>query len=226
MIDEPQMGAHRHRSIWWSGLIIFVLATLLSSDSYGQTASTGALTGVALDPSGAVLSGAALDLTDRETGHTKSATSDEHGRFSFLLLPPGTYQLQASKLDFDTLTLTELHISLTETLRIELRLQLAAHLEQATVSSEPLLIQTDSAALGRVVNERGVSELPLVTRNFAQIIGLSPGVAVGVYNAGELGLGGTALSQIAKSNDGIFSNTMFVIAVAPAANESSPTENR
>ena len=66
------------------------------------------------------------------------------------------------------------------------------------------MVQTDSAALGRVVNESLVSELPLVTRNFAQITALSPGVAVGVYNAGELGLGGTALSQIAKSNDGIF----------------------
>ena len=83
-------------------------------------------------------------------------------------------------------------------------MRLATHLERATVSSEPLLVQTDSAALGRVVNERGVSELPLVTRNFAQIVGLSAGVAVGVSNAGELGLGGTALSQIAQSNDGIF----------------------
>jgi len=58
--------------------------------------------------------------------------------------------------------------------------------------------------LGRVVNESPVRELPLVTRNFAQIVGLSPGVAVGVYNAGELGLSGTARSQIAKSNDGTF----------------------
>jgi hypothetical protein len=46
--------------------------------------------------------------------------------------------------------------------------------------------------------------LPLVTRNFAQIAGLSPGVNAGVFNAGELGLGGIALSQIASSGDGIF----------------------
>ena len=49
-----------------------------------------------------------------------------------------------------------------------------------------------------------MSGLPLVTRNFTQIAGLSPGVAAGVYNAGELGTGATALSQIGKSNDGIF----------------------
>src|SRR3981189_1385214 len=63
---------------------------------------------------------------------------------------------------------------------------------------------TDNSALGRVANESTITGLPLVTRNFAQIAGLSPGVAVGVYNAGQLGLGGTALSQIAPSNDGIF----------------------
>ena len=177
---------------------------LLCTALHGQTASTGALAGVTLDPSGAELPGVLLRLSNRGNGHTESAIADEHGRFSFLLLSPGTYHLQASKTDFASLSLAEVNIALTETLRIELRLQLASHFERVMVSSEPLMVQTDSAALGRVVNESSVSELPLVTRNFAQITGLSPGVAVGVYNAGELGLGGTALSQIAKSNDGIF----------------------
>ncbi len=183
---------------------LMAIATLLSTCLHGQTTSTGALAGVVLDPSGAELPGVVLLLDDRGTGRTESATSDEHGRFSFLFLPPGTYQLQASKANFGSLNLTELHIALTETLKLELRLQLAAHFERALVSSRPEMVQTDSAALGRVVNESSVRELPLVTRNFAQITGLSPGVAVGVYNAGELGLGGTALSQIAQSNDGIF----------------------
>ncbi len=181
-----------------------VLAMLISTCLHGQTTSTGALAGVVLDPSGAELPGVIIVLNDRGTGRTETATSDEHGRFSFLFLPPGTYQLQASKADFDSLILTELHVSLTETLRLEMRLQLATRFEHALVSSRPEMVQTDSAALGRVVNETSVRELPLVTRNFAQITGLSPGVAVGVYNAGELGLGGTALSQIAQSNDGIF----------------------
>ena len=66
------------------------------------------------------------------------------------------------------------------------------------------MVQLDTSALGRVVNQDTVSGLPLVTRNFTQITGLSPGVAAGVYNAGELGTGATALSQIGPSNDGIF----------------------
>ena len=66
------------------------------------------------------------------------------------------------------------------------------------------MVRTDSSALGRVVDETGLHELPLVTRNLSQISALSPGVAVGVFNAGELGIGGMALSQIAPSNDGNF----------------------
>ena len=170
MNHSSQVKHHWQRSILSVGLI----AMLLSTGLHGQTASTGALAGVALDSSGAELPGVLLRLSNRETGHTESATSDEHGRFSFLLLSPGTYQLQASKTDFNSLNLTEVHIALTETLRLELRLKLAAHLERVLVSSEPLMVQTDSAALGRVVNESSVSELPLVTRNFAQITGLSP----------------------------------------------------
>src|SRR5215471_18960834 len=183
---------------WWG------LTAMCGVCANGQTASTGALSGVALGPSGAVLAGLSIRLSDDAGRETRSTTSDEEGRFAFLLLPPGTYQLQTDKSDFQPLRLSNLHIAVTETLRVELRIHLPNRFERVEAISNPLLVQIDTSALGRVVNEAAVSGLPLVTRNFAQIAGLSPGVVVGVYNAGELGLGGTALSQIAKSNDGIY----------------------
>jgi hypothetical protein len=145
-----------------------------------------------------------VHLAKEGGGERKSATSDENGRFGFLLLPPGSYELEASTLDFEPVRLPEINIHVTETLRIELHLRLATRFERAQVSSNPVMVQLDSSALGRVVNETAVSGLPLVTRNFTQIASLSPGVSAGVYNAGELGLGGIALSQIAQSTDGIF----------------------
>jgi hypothetical protein len=157
-----------------------------------------------VDPSGAVLRGVNIRLGRDGGSEKRSTTSDDEGRFGFSLLPPGTYQLQADKKDFESVKFSGLQVVVTETLRIEIHPQLSTHHEQTQVSSHPAMVQTDTSALGRVVNEKEVSDLPLVTRNFAQIAGLSPGVVVGVYNAGELGLGGTALSQIAKSNDGIY----------------------
>jgi hypothetical protein len=99
MSHNSQGARHPQRAILSAGII--AVATLLSTSLHGQTTSTGALAGVSLDPSGAELPAALLRLSNRETGRTKSAISDAHGRFSFLLLPPGTYQLQASKTDFE-----------------------------------------------------------------------------------------------------------------------------
>jgi hypothetical protein len=164
--------------------------------------------GLALDPTGAALPGVTINLATDNGSEKKSTVSDENGRFAFVLLRPGRYELQASKTDFTTVGLTQLNIYVTETLRLELHLQIAMRFEQTQVSADQLMVQLDSAALGRVVNERGLTNLPLVTRSFVQIASLSPGVSTGVYNAGELGLGGTALSQIAKSSDGIFVHGM------------------
>jgi Carboxypeptidase regulatory-like domain len=192
----------RHR---WLYLFLALTVALASSrNTYSQTASTGALTGVALDPSGAILPGVSIELTRLDGTETKAVTSDENGLFGFFLLPPGTYEVRASKVDFQPLRQPDIHVHVTETLRLQLHLELATRVEQTQVFSDPPMVQLDTSALGRVVNEETVSRLPLVTRNFTQIAGLSPGVSVGVYNAGELGTGGTALSQIGKSNDGMF----------------------
>jgi hypothetical protein len=188
----------------WALLRVIAICLGFAGRVCGQTASTGALTGVTLDPSGALLSSVGVHLINQETTDIRAVTSDENGRFTFLLVLPGRYELQASKTDFEPLSLPNLVVHVTETLRLDLHLRLATRSERAQVSSEPLMVQTDNSALGRVVNQTGVSDLPLVTRNFSQIAGLSPGVVAGVFNAGELGLGGTTLSQIAKSNDGIY----------------------
>src|SRR6195256_1058108 len=190
----------------WSLLLVTLTVALLSSkDMFSQSASTGALTGVTLDPSGALLPRADVYLTRLDGTVAMAASSDEKGLFGFFLLPPGTYEVQASKLDFRPVTQKNIQVHVTETLRIELRLDLAIRIQTTQVVSSDLpMVQLDSSALGRIANEEAVSGLPLVTRNFTQIAGLSPGVIIGVNNAGELGVGATALWQIGKSNDGIF----------------------
>ena len=204
------MCTHSHLSLLRSRRLLriwFVLITLsfeFSDRLPCQTASTGAVTGVTLDASDAALPGVLIQLSNEDGTEVKSSLSDENGQFAFPSLSPGTYVLEASRVGFRPLALSDLKVYVTETLRLSLHLQLAEHFERTQVSSGPLMVQTDTSALGKVVNETGVSGLPLATRNFAQLAGLSPGVIAGVYNAGELGIGGTALSQIAKSNDGIF----------------------
>jgi len=195
---------HRRSRHYRACLGLTIICFGLAYHAWAQTASTGTLTGVAMDPTGAVVPGVILHLTRLGGGESRSATSDETGEFAFLLLPPGSYELQAAKAGFDTVIDTEIIVSVTETTRLVVQLRVTTVVHRIQVSTNPGMIQTDTSALGRVVDEREVTGLPLVTRNFSQIASLSPGVETGVYNAGEFGLGGTAQSQIASSNDGIF----------------------
>jgi hypothetical protein len=184
--------------------LALVISIVLSARANAQTASTGAVVGVALDPSGFVVPGVLIRVIAIDANDMRASVSDSHGFFAFYAVAPGIYQLQASKGDFESLTISDIGVHVTETFRIELHLALPTVVTSNQVYADALLIQLDSSALGRVVNEQAVSRLPLVTRNFVQIAGLSPGVDAGVPNAGELGTGGTALSQIGRSSDGIY----------------------
>jgi hypothetical protein len=180
-----------------------------------QTTSTGALTGVMLDPSGAALPDMVVSIVNENTGRSKSAISNRQGRFSFLLLTPGMYEVTIETTKSDGMTgHATVNVTVTETAYLELHLYPATVFQSINVSANAATVRTDTSALGNVVNETAASSLPLATRNFAQIASLSPGVSTGVYNAGELGLGGTALSQIAKSNDGTYTERVRTTTIS------------
>lgn len=175
----------RIRSCFLSCSSFLEIANLTGSPARGQTASTGALAGVVLDPSEIALPGVAVHLVNQETSEEESTISDEQGRFGFQFLSPGRYELQASKPSFEPLRDVAISIAVTEVLRIELHLRLAKLQQNVRVSSDVLMIQTDNSALGREVSGSSLTNLPLVTRNYTQIAVLSPGVVAGVFNAGS-----------------------------------------
>src|SRR5579884_3634113 len=121
----------------WTLLLVLLSIVLLSRSSFCQTPSTGALIGVTLDPSGAVLPQVSVHLTRSDGTETMDAESDQNGRFGFSLIPPGTYALRISKADFSPLTQENIQIHVTETLRIQFHLDLATHVEKTQVSAEP-----------------------------------------------------------------------------------------
>ena len=203
------MSCHKCLLVWLvlrrAALSVLLVTLLVPFEmASGQTSATGAVAGVVLDPSGAAIAAASVRLVSQSSTQTRTAVSDANGAFSFPLLPPGTYRLETSSAGFAPGNIASVAVHVTETIRVELHLQVAAVIESTQVTSSALQVQLDTSALGRTVNDTAVSGLPLVTRNFTQIAGLSPGVTIGVNNAGELGSGGTAVSQLGKSNDGVY----------------------
>src|SRR5574337_1147467 len=152
-----------------------------------QTASTGALTGVVTDPNEAVIPEVQLTVTSKATGETRKLSSNPDGTYRVALLPPGFYRVEARKSGFQLTSVPDVRITVAETAKLNIQLAVGPLEQHVTVEATPEMLQTESSALGRVTNEQVVVNVPLSTRNYTQILGLSPGVTQSVTDASSLG---------------------------------------
>ena len=155
-----------------------------------QTANSGAVAGTVIDSSGAIVVGADVKATNLATGEVRHVASSNNGSYLVPQLLPGSYRVEASKNGFKIAAAPKLTVNVTETQRLDFRLVPGEVSEKVTVTANAEQLQTESSALGQVVNGDEIRSLPLVTRNYTQILGLSPGVSTDVFNAGEIGRGG------------------------------------
>src|ERR1700739_3812317 len=148
---------------------------LCSLPIYSQTANTGAIAGTVSDPSGALVATAALVVKSQATQEERDLTTDAEGNFSVPFLTPGKYDLTVRAPGFETLVLKSVEVQINRVRRLKIQLTISGEKEQITVSADPPLLQTENATLGRVIDRNTVEELPLVTRNFTALLGLTPG---------------------------------------------------
>jgi outer membrane receptor protein involved in Fe transport len=178
----------------WSAQLATIFAVIViafgaARVSWAQTANTGAVTGTVKDSSGAVVQNAEVVIVSEATAAKRRATTGTDGIYRVPLLPPGSYRVEASTSGFKLAVRPGVPVRVTETTGLDIELEVGSTNEAVTVQGTPQLTQTDSNALGRVTDEKSVESLPLVSRNFTQIIGLSPGVSVGLTDATQLGTG-------------------------------------
>src|ERR1035438_1460168 len=131
--------------------------------SGAQTSTTGAIAGVVKDPSGAVVSGARIALSNA-AGVERDTTTDATGHYAFLLLPPGGYGVKANRSGFSE-TVEDVTVRITETTSADISLQIAA--QQVVV--EVRAAQEVTPTQGTVIQQEQIRQLPLPTRNFQQL---------------------------------------------------------
>ena len=170
-------------------LICLVAVCMFSLSTFAQSSTTGGLTGVVTDPSGAVISGATVTVTNLDTGETRTVTTDASGNYKFSLLPLGNYKVTFGASGFKTVEVPSVTMNVTETQTLNHTLEVGAQSEQVTVESTVETVQTQNATVGTVVGARTVTDLPLSSRNYTQIIDLSPGVVANVSSAAAVGNG-------------------------------------
>jgi len=154
-----------------------------------QSAGTGALAGIVTDPSGAAIPNVSVTLTNLDTNQTRTAATNTDGNYRFSLIPPGTYRVRFTATGFKTAEVPSVTINVTETPALDQALQIGSQSEQVTVEAQTQALETESSTLGTVVGTRTVTALPLASRNYTQILGLSAGASVGVNNATTFGKG-------------------------------------
>jgi Carboxypeptidase regulatory-like domain/TonB dependent receptor/TonB-dependent Receptor Plug Domain len=166
-------------------LVLLFAACLLPSSAsltFAQTQTTGRLAGFVKDKNGAVIVGADVSVISKTTGDERRVTTDTEGYYAVLLLPPGNYRVRVSAHGFNSAIFDNVQVVITETTTVNANgphaLTVARVIVDPVVVRIAPLIQRDGPQQGRVVDSRAVSELPLATRNFTQILGLSSGTSM------------------------------------------------
>src|SRR5262252_6798884 len=166
-----------------------IACAALSQPASAQTSGTGALAGNVTDPSGAVIADVLVTATNEATGESRAAQSAANGSYFLALLLPGFYDLEMAKAGFKVAHLAHVRVFVAERTTQDVRLEIGMVSARIIVEASTEDLQTQSSALGRVTEGEQIRTLPLVTRNYSQIIALNPGVAAEVTDAGALGPG-------------------------------------
>src|SRR5579862_2473606 len=175
----------------WVAVPVLILALWISvSPALAQSASTGALSGTVTDPSGGVIAGATVTATNVATGQARTATTDSSGAYKISLLPPGSYSLKFSANGFKSVEVPSVLVNVTETHIADHGLEVGSASTSVTIESTVAeTVQTQNATVGGLVSGETVTDLPLSTRNYTQVIDLSPGVVANVATATAVGNG-------------------------------------
>ena len=164
------------RRRWWS---IAVYLGLLCVESLAQQSVNSAnLTGLVQDGTGSVIAAVRMKAVNLERNQEWVATTDSQGKYHFLYIPVGQYQLRAEKAGFHTVERT-ITLTIGQSLDIPIRLTVEGITEQVNVTSELPLLESTRSELSETILPREVDSLPLNGRNYLELAALTPGVSRG-----------------------------------------------
>lgn len=163
--------------------LLLAWALYAPAPSHAQDAATGAIAGTLYDSSGAVIANAVVSALGEQTHRTRSIQTSPQGFFRLSFLQPGTYSVSVQSEGFSHAYLKGVSVNVGEVTSLSFKLDPG----KVDVAVEVDITQPDTSALGRVTDGATIQALPLANRNYTQILALSPGVAVELPNAANLG---------------------------------------
>jgi hypothetical protein len=151
---------------------------------------SGAIQGTITDAQKAVVSNAVVIITHTASGVTREATTSDEGIFRIPSLAPGTYRVQVAKPGFLTARRENVIVGITETVRLDVTLEVSGVQETVTVTGGSPLVETEKGRVSGRVDRLQLQEMPLSGRNLYNLIALQPGVTGKGVSASISGGGG------------------------------------
>ena len=156
------------RFILFCGLMVAALP--LCAQNYGE------INGTVTDPSGAVITGANVTVTNTATNIARTVQTNAAGNYTVPFLAPGLYDVRAEQAGFKAVTRPGVQLQVGSSVRINVAMEVGAVTEEVAVTGTAALLTTEGTAVGTVIENKRIVDLPLNGRNYLQLIALSPGV--------------------------------------------------
>ena len=171
--------------------LVLILAAICATGVHAQFRAS--IQGTVTDPDGAVIPGATLTLTDTDTGHTLTATSNASGVYTFSALPPDHFKLTATAPNFQQKVISDVRITPEQANAVNVQLSLGATTTTVDVRGDQVAtIETQTASISGTVDSNEIQHLPSAGRDVFQLVQLAPGV---------FGDGSQASSSTAANNN-------------------------
>ena len=158
---------------------VLMVSLLLTGAVWAQV-SRGSITGIVTDPTGAVVPGVAITITNVETGVTNKVKTNESGMYTVPLLEGANYRLSAEKAGFKRYEQTGILVQSGSTARVDFSLSIGLPTQSVLVTGEPSLLERETSDTQTIVTSREMEDLPLTSlgeqRNPAAFMQLAPGV--------------------------------------------------
>lgn len=169
------------------------VAALCLIGAAGLFGQTGSVQGMVQDQTQGAIAGSQVSIVNLDTGLKREAKTNNTGLYNFPALPVGRYKVSASMAGFASSEVPELKLDVTQSARIDFVLKPGSVTESISVSASAALLDSETATMGQVIDNKRIVELPLNGRNYLELARLSAGTAAargsrpeseGVFSAG------------------------------------------
>jgi hypothetical protein len=157
-------------------LAVLSISVFLGSQLAVAQVTTGTISGIVQDASGAAIAGASVTLKNLDTGTVRTVATDSGGRYNAPELPLGNYEVQAQQSGFQTEARLGINLTVGREAVVDLALKVGQISERVLVTGEAPVVETTTSAMSALVDERTIRDLPLNGRSYDQLALFQPGV--------------------------------------------------